>query len=1147
MKKLLGFLPFLFLSFQVLSQSVSILNGENSFRIANSNLDGFDFKLEINNLKLDNFKTEMGDFYKLVSQDFNTSLAEGEPELLFFNRLFELPVDADIQIVIINKQEITIDLNTYGIHNKVFPHQASTEKIRGIEKEFKINKTTYKTNQYYSQPLVQTTYLGQMRQTRLARVSISPFSYNPVQNTLTIVTSLEVELRFKNADLPRTIIEKQNYYSPAFNFVSGSIVNAKVFSFLPPSASQAAERMVIITDSNNRKTLKPFVAMKERQGFDVTVSYTQNPQVGTSLTSIKAYLQGLYNNSATAPSYAILVGDVAQIPAHTGIASSGHITDLYYFEYTNDDFPEIFYGRFSCEDTNELHNIIEKTLEYEQYLMPNPNYLDTSVLIAGYDNSYGPTHGNGQVNYGSTYYYNTSKGITPLLYLYPGSSSAAAQIRADASRGVAMLNYSAHGNYNGWEDPSFKNTNVTTMTNEHKYPIMIGNACLTGTFNMSDCFGEVLTNASKKGAVGYIGASNNTYWDEDFYWAVGYTAISANPTYSASSQGFFDGIFHSNNEPYNQWSTSLAQIITKGNLAVTQSGSRVKYYWEVYHCFGDPSLVHYTHKPTAMNPTHNSMIPIGFSSFLVNNAEPYALVSLSIHDTLIGSAYADSTGDALLNFAMLNSPNSATLTITAQNKIPYTASIVILSPNGPYLNLLGYSLNDLSGNNNQKADNGELVKLNVNLNNLTSFSTGMVQLKLTTLDSSVLITDSLDFLSVFSGLDTVSILDAFEIQIKNAVEDGRSVKLQLKISDSTNGVWNYYLQMPLLAPRLTTVNMTIDDASLGNGNGLVEAGETIILEVKVKNNGSNDLQNISGTLIPKNNLLIGSTNPVLISQLKADSADMMYFTLVVQASAKMGAYCPLDFVGISNGYKVESNFYVVIGDVDEDFESGDYQKFEWVKLNNNDWNIDSANVHGGKYSAKSGVLGNSSESGITLDMNVLINDSIIFYVKTSTETGYDFLEFRIDNLPAGNWSGIMNWTRIALPVNAGKHNFTWVYSKDNYGVGGMDAVWIDDINFPLTDVLSKINESSLDNNNLTIYPNPANEIINLIYSSDKSEKVSISIIDLQGRIIQKMDVESNFGKGSHSTLVDVKNLKSGIYFIVLTIENQEYKSKFIKL
>ena len=48
--------------------------------------------------------------------------------------------------------------------------------------------------------------------------------------------------------------------------------------------------------------------------------------------------------------------------------------------------------------------------------------------------------------------------------------------------------------------------------------------CQSNKFDEPTCFGEKLLRANNKGAVGYIGGSNNTYWDEDYWWAVGATS-----------------------------------------------------------------------------------------------------------------------------------------------------------------------------------------------------------------------------------------------------------------------------------------------------------------------------------------------------------------------------------------------------------------------------------------------------------------------------------------------------------------------------------------------------------------------------------------------------------------------------------------------
>ncbi len=98
--------------------------------------------------------------------------------------------------------------------------------------------------------------------------------------------------------------------------------------------------------------------------------------------------------------------------------AGGHVTDLYYFEYTGDILPELYYGRFSANNLTQLQPQIDKTLEYEQYLFPDPTFLDEVVMIAGADGSH-QTWSNGQINYGTTYYFNAAHGLLSHTYLQP--------------------------------------------------------------------------------------------------------------------------------------------------------------------------------------------------------------------------------------------------------------------------------------------------------------------------------------------------------------------------------------------------------------------------------------------------------------------------------------------------------------------------------------------------------------------------------------------------------------------------------------------------------------------------------------------------------------------------------------------------------
>ena len=58
---------------------------------------------------------------------------------------------------------------------------------------------------------------------------------------------------------------------------------------------------------------------------------------------------------------------------------------------------------------------------------------------------------------------------------------------------------------------------VSGLDNQNQYGLLIGNCCNSNEFAGVTCLGEALLRTPKK-AVGYIGATNSTYWDEDYYW-----------------------------------------------------------------------------------------------------------------------------------------------------------------------------------------------------------------------------------------------------------------------------------------------------------------------------------------------------------------------------------------------------------------------------------------------------------------------------------------------------------------------------------------------------------------------------------------------------------------------------------------------------
>jgi YD repeat-containing protein len=102
----------------------------------------------------------------------------------------------------------------------------------------------------------------------------------------------------------------------------------------------------------------------------------------------------------------------------------------------------------------------------------------------------------------------------------------------------------------------------------------------------------------------------------------------------------------------------------------------------------------------------------------------------------------------------------------------------------------------------------------------------------------------------------------------------------------------------------------------------------------------------------------------------------------------------------------------------------------------------------GDYSAQAGAINDGEASTLEVALNCQ-EGNISFYRKVSSESGFDYLSFYIDDVQKGSWSGEQGWTQVSYAVGPGTHTFKWIYSKDEECCpGGSDTAWIDYVQFP---------------------------------------------------------------------------------------------------
>ncbi len=665
--------------FSLNAQSLKVSESKSAIDLLSQNDNGYLLKYSVGKIKYFDVQTKAGEFTEVTIPGFYHSHNIGEPNLPTMNKIVEIPVGADIEAQVVSYDEKVINLNKEGIVNLLMPTQPSLSKSEDASAvPFEYNRAVYSEDKFYSIQRVETKILGIMRYKRLALVQVAPVEYNPVKNELRVKYNIVLKINFKNADLQATESLREKYYSPFFKTNFDNIVKLETKDD-PQSLIRFPQKYVIVVPNNFIATMQPFIDWKTQQGFNVILK-TFDGSIGN--TELKNYLHDLYNNATPddpAPTYVLFVGDTQQIPPFSG-TTGGHVTDLPFVDVTGDFLPDMYPARFSARTVDELQPQVDKTLYYEKYQIADPSYLNNITLIAGWDASNASAYGYPTIRYGQVYYYNEANGFNTNMYETTGSGQFESEITSDINNGIAFINYTAHGSPTSWADPNFTVSDVHNFTNDGKYTLAIGNACLTGAFDTGECFGEAWLRKANAGAIGYIGGTNSTYWDEDVWWSTGafdHVGDGVTPTFEETSMGAYDAANITDDL------TTQSAMVYVGDFAVTTANSpRIHYYWEIYQLFGDPSLMVYWGVPTQMAVNHMPVLILGSSTFDVDvPGVSMALLGLTKDGELIASAMTDENGHATFDFGgPITEPGTYTLTITALNKIPYIENIQAIVP-----------------------------------------------------------------------------------------------------------------------------------------------------------------------------------------------------------------------------------------------------------------------------------------------------------------------------------------------------------------------------------------------------------------------------------------------------------------------------------
>jgi hypothetical protein len=428
----------------------------------------------------------------------------------------------------------------------------------------------------------------------------------------------------------------------------------------------------------------------------------------------------------------------------------------------------------------------------------------------------------------------------------------------------------------------------------------------------------------------------------------------------------------------------------------------------------------------------------------------------------------------------------------------------------------------------------------------------------------------LDSLADISGLapgDSLWVA-GLTLGLDSSCRDGDAADLELTLTDSAGSIWSYRLALSVSAPAVGLANYLVSDSAGGNGNGLPEPGELVLLRPVLRNMGSAALAQGLFTLESDDSLAVVITGRDSLG-LPADSSASLGFALGIDpATPDTGHLVRLLLKGEYPGGPSVDTLLLLVGPsgLNDDMEGG---SANWTASDSGFWHLSSRNFNS---PGQSWYFGTEAEGWApyaardTLESRPFLigqNYQLSFWQSYDfiPEWSYGFIELsgpfgaRLLDLLAGSSPG---WERrtydlsgyapgealrlrfIALADSAGPgiRSEGWFIDDvsvgpipSGTGVGRRPAVWFDQL--------------------LPAYPNPFSSAVQIPFSLGRRTRVEVIAYNVLGQKVATL-AAGTFSSGRHMINWDGRSssgdrLAAGIYLVKMTVPGSSMIRKLTKL
>jgi hypothetical protein len=1069
----------------------------------------------------------------------------------------------------------------------------------------------YRSTSPYPEKVVEVAGAGYLGDSSIGSVLIYPITYLPGEGTLVFHERVDYEIEYEVTDF-RAIgrVRVSPGTSSMENRIIHSLTGDEWITEGQAGGRGSLQEMdpdlypyIVITSNNLEWIFRPLVDWKTRKGVRgriITTQFIEQNYTGVDLAEkIRNFIIDAHQTAGA--QWILLGGDTNLVPARIAWAMDCEMgwpgdndlqADLYYSDLDGDWnanangtfgeiddevdlFPDIFVGRAPVEDDSEAAAFVMKTIIYERYpptdyqtnmtmaaeiLWPDP-YTDAGIGADMIDSLYIPPQ------------------FDPInkLYMSLGNENYET-VMAALNEGQNLFNHDGHcwHNYMSMGEGGLENEDMDLLVNGDRQGILYSIGCWPAAIDY-DCIAEHFVTNLNGGGIAFIGNSR-------YGWG-----SPGNPGFGYSErfvQQFYRHLFQ---EGFIRPSVALAM---SKSFYVSRSQTENVYRWHQYqvNLLGDPELSLWTDIPVTAIVDHpvsisgeEQVLPITVRV----NGDPMADAQVCVEgNTVYQVGWTDETGRVILS-PVPASDESLFVTVTGENILPYEG-VITIEHSGPFLTMVSAEIDDSPGNDDGLINPGEEVTLTIEVRNTGTENLTDVSANLHLQDEYCVLLDSVETFGDIAVGDTAYGSSGIRIQVGSECPGGHLLYLQAVLTDGSMNIWNGSLSFLIRSPTLGCTSHLLDDSIAGDGDGLLDPGETASLRLIICNSGQGCAHDVSAVVTSLDTDLIVPDTTIGLGTMNQGDVDTIDIAISADVHAEAPSFPSLLLeLNDGEGSHETDTLVITLGTeaIRDDFEDGEGR---WTHQGtNDDWHLSTYRSHSGE---TSWYCGNESNHTYRNHTEADLIPPAIFIApnpRFSFWCWYDVTTYGVDGVyvEANDGSG---WIKLdfigsggALDslLNVGNDWHEESYDLSMYPVGTRvdlrlrfssddvdyaEGVYIDDVssNCPVDTTTTSIGDG--DDRGISLpktltlyqnYPNPFNPSTTISFDlpGNRGERrhASLVIYDMRGRRMRTL-IDSELEPGRYDVAWNGRDergetVSSGIYLYRLRSEEKTFIRKMIVL